>query len=109
MSPVVPTAYASRSPSSSAAQRRGFLTQVTKVLIAPFRVWRNRRSAASLMHLDARLLADIGLTHTDVARTLRQPTLNPSADLQRLAEERRAAARAAAEGRLADALGIPLG
>lgn len=109
MSPVVPTAYASRPQSSPAAQTRGFQTMVAKVFVAPFRAWRNRRSAASLLHLDARLLADIGLTHTDVAQTLRRPTPNPSEELQRLADERRGHARAAAQSRLAETLGVRLG
>ncbi|MBP0652039.1 DUF1127 domain-containing protein, partial [Mycobacterium tuberculosis] len=77
---------------------------MTNLVRTRVQVWRNRRSAASLMHLDSRLLADIGLTRRDVAVSLRGPQ-DPSRYLQHLAEERRAGARRLAEERLARVLG----
>jgi len=108
MSPVVPTAPSSRPQTPPAAPTRGFRTIVTKAVRARFQTWRNRRSAATLLHLDANLLKDIGLTHTDVALTLKRADGDPSAELQRLAEERRGDARSLATRRLADVLGVKL-
>ena len=109
MSPVVPSAPSSRPQTSPAAPTRGFRTIVAKAVFARFQTWRNRRSAATLLHLDANLLKDIGLTHADVALTLKRADGDPSAELQRLAEERRGDARKVATRRLAEALGVSLG
>jgi uncharacterized protein YjiS (DUF1127 family) len=99
MSPVVPAARPSRTQALMSAPHRGLLTLAAGLIVR----LRNRRTAASLLHADARLLADIGLTRADVAAALRPPFSDPSADFGRIAEERRGTARALVRQRLAEA------
>jgi uncharacterized protein YjiS (DUF1127 family) len=54
--------------------------------------WTGRRAAADLAQMDARLLADIGLTRGDVASAYEAPLAeDPTERLARVVRERRAA------------------
>ncbi len=62
-----------------------------------WRAARNRRSIASLLEWDERMLRDIGLTRGDVCAVMALPARHdPSARLSELSLERRAAVRARA-------------
>lgn len=76
----------------------GTLVQVSLVVIAMLvrfakrlvRGVQNRRAAAALAHLDARMLADIGLTHSDVRDATAAPMWDdPTTLLRTRALERR--------------------
>lgn len=55
-------------------------------------VWRGRRAAAELAHLDARLLGDIGLTRSDVLGAIEcSMRQDPTERLAHVARERRVA------------------
>lgn len=61
-----------------------------------WKAWRHRTQVAPLAQLDERMLADIGLTPSDVRSALAAPFgEDPSMTLQRLAHERRVARREA--------------
>jgi uncharacterized protein YjiS (DUF1127 family) len=59
--------------------------------------YRNRRAVGALMGWDARMLRDIGLSHSDVASALASPIdHDPSSRLSAISCERREATRAQA-------------
>lgn len=70
---------------------------------AMVRAWQNRRDVRALLEFDDRMLADIGLTRTDVTSALASPPdVDPSRRLRVIAVERRAAHRAQARERIAE-------
>lgn len=78
---------------------RGAVARVNAMV----RAWRNRRDVEVLLEFDDRMLADIGLTRTDVTSALASPSdVDPSRRLRVIAVERRAAYRAQARERIAD-------
>lgn len=87
---------------------RGAVARV-KALV---RAWQNRRDVHALLEFDDRMLADIGLTRTDVTSALASPPdVDPSRRLRVMAVERRAAQRAQARERMteiADSIGDPV-
>lgn len=69
-----------------------------------WRAWQNRRSVAKLLDWDDRMLGDIGLSAGDVRSVMALPASeDPSARLDALSLERRAARRATAREQLAAA------
>lgn len=74
------------------------------VLVARFRIWKNRRSVARLLQWDAHMLRDIGLTEGDVYSALAtRADQDASVQLSMRSLERRYANHAQAKDRLAHA------
>ena len=86
---------------ASPAPHAALASRVRDVLLAvkaAWRAWINRREAmATVAQMDARMLADIGLTRGDVRSALAEPLWSdPTIRLRLYAVERRAALRARA-------------
>lgn len=77
-------------PGASAGRARSaIIDTVVTALVAGYRVFANRRSAARLADLDDRMLEDIGLSRADLRIALSQPVWSdPTADLAALARPR---------------------
>jgi uncharacterized protein YjiS (DUF1127 family) len=64
---------------------------ITSFISRAMRHWSDRRMVHAMAQLDDHLLADIGLTRSDLDWALHQPSSGrPSEELTRLAAERRA-------------------
>ena len=87
-----------------------FGTAVVAMVVARYRVWRNRRSVARLLEWDAHMLADIGLTQGDVYSALAtRADEDASSQLQMRSLERRYASQAQARDRMAHAALLRVG
>jgi uncharacterized protein YjiS (DUF1127 family) len=80
------------------------------IVVARFKVWKNRRSVARLLEWDAHMLADIGLTEGDVYSALAtRADEDASTQLQMRSLERRYASQAQARDRMAHAALLSVG
>jgi uncharacterized protein YjiS (DUF1127 family) len=96
MTMITQTATAAASGAGSIVALAGI---VARRLVQFARAVKNRRDAATLASFDERMLADIGLTRSDLRDALSEPLWrDPSAILVRRSVERRGARRRSAFG-----------
>lgn len=105
--------YETYSASARPARPRSFVAfgaAALAIVVARYKVWKNRRSVARLLEWDAHMLADIGLTEGDVYSALAtRADEDASTQLQMRSLERRYASQAQARDRMAHAALLSVG
>jgi uncharacterized protein YjiS (DUF1127 family) len=101
---AAPTTLATFAPSSCSQAFAAFAAALVRVGRRLVGAWRHRNDAAMLAAFDDRMLADIGLTRSDLNDALGEPLWrDPTSVLARRQRERRGARRAAVKALINEA------